>query len=179
MRTTFRLAFASAYPHDRTLSDTRDIMKMMVKEPLDAKPDKPLVAFKYRFHWHVILSHFPMSFFIVSAMFVVPPLLGHPSSFQLAAYVSLVAGTVMMFPTTITGWRTWKGHYRGARGMIFRCKRRIAYAMLGLSVSLVVLGSFLVPGRRDALFFVYAAGMFALLLGSVAEGFYGERLNHH
>lgn len=68
---------------------------------------------KYKIHWHVILVHFPTSFFVASAGFIVLHLFTEPACFELAGYLTLIAGTVMILPSTLSGWLTWKGRYKG------------------------------------------------------------------
>jgi len=73
-------------------------------------------------HWHVVLTHFPISFFMVSAGFMVLHMFTLTGCFEIAAFLSLLAGTVMLIPTAATGWSTWKSKYKGANTKIFRYK---------------------------------------------------------
>jgi hypothetical protein len=137
---------------------------------------------RYHFHWHVFLTHFPLSFFGVAFGFQVLHLFVFPFCFELATNVSLIAGTLFLIPTTMTGWRTWKGMYRGAKGLIFRRKIAISLAMLALSVPLtlwrtVYLNAF-VNATVSPWHWIYFAGNTLLILGAIGEGFYGSRLNH-
>lgn len=137
---------------------------------------------RYRTHWHVMLTHFPISFFGVAFGFQILHLFLAPACFELATNVTLIAGAVMMAPTTWTGWTTWKSAYKGARVRLFQRKITISFVMLGLSVPLVVwrvvfLGFFEeVPQSPEH--WIYLAGNALLIAGAVAEGYYGGRLNH-
>jgi hypothetical protein len=150
-------------------------------KPAQTKLKGPLSIIKYEQHWHVVFTHFPVSFFLGSALFMILHLVSYANrdAFELASFVLLVAGMVVMWPTTLTGWNTWKKHYHGAHAKIFIYKIRTAYAMIALSVLLVVWRFVLPPPKDTAWFYAYAIGIFLLFVGTVIEGFYGGRLNHH
>ncbi len=133
---------------------------------------------RYKIHWHAILIHFPISFFTVSGGFMILHLFTETACFELAGYLNLVAGTVMTLPATLSGWLTWKGRYRGARGKLFIYKARIAYSMAALSILLVIWRSAFPNMVHTVWHFIYAAGVILLLIGAVAEGYYRGRLNH-
>jgi len=138
---------------------------------------------RYKLHWHVLLIHFPISFFGVAFGFQVIHLFTSPACFELATNVVLLAGTVMMVPTLLTGWRAWKSRYQGARGLIFRRKISIGFAMLIFSTVLlawrtIAFGAFTNVVVSTA-HWVYLAANTLLMAGAVAEGYYGGRLNHH
>jgi uncharacterized membrane protein len=137
----------------------------------------------YKIHWHVLLIHFPLAFFGVAFAFQVIHLFTAPACFELATNVVLLAGTVMMVPTLMTGWRTWKTRYQGARGFIFTRKIRIGFTMLAFSTALmawrtIAFGAFTNVVISPA-HWVYLAANTLLMAGAVAEGYYGGRLNHH
>jgi uncharacterized membrane protein len=90
------------------------------------------IGTRYNLRWHVIFTHFPISFFMVSAGLMALHLFTETECFELAGFLSLVAGTVMLIPTTITGWRTWKSRYKGASTALFQYKIRIAFGMIAL-----------------------------------------------
>lgn len=110
---------------------------------------------------HVVLTHFPISFFMISAVFMALHLRSDSACFERSAYICLVAGTVSLLPATLSGWLTWRSRYRGVRTEVFVRKLRIALA-------LVPLGTFLVVWQRILLF-----------VGVVLEGMYGGRPHHH
>lgn len=138
--------------------------------------------YKYQLHWHVLLVHFPISFFVGSFGFMALHLITRNSCFALAAFISLIAGATIMIPTTVTGWITWKNRYQGIRGKIFLRKIRISYAMIAISILLVIYQTVVPIDFLDIShnFFhaLYFLGVIMLLLGAVAEGYYGGRLNH-
>jgi uncharacterized membrane protein len=135
---------------------------------------------KYKIHWHVILTHFPVSLFMVSAGFMILHLFTNDPGYEKSAYLTLVAGAITMLPTTLTGWFTWKGRYKGARVKMFIYKSRIAYAMTFISITLVILRSFVFTPGAERLIWHYLYGflVISLILGAVVEGYYGQRLNH-
>jgi uncharacterized membrane protein len=138
---------------------------------------------RYKLHWHVLLIHFPLSFFGVAFGFQIIHLFTSPACFELATNVVLLAGTVMMVPTLLTGWRTWKTRYQGARGFIFRRKISIGFAMLIFSTALLAWRTLAFGAFTNVVFsaahWVYLAANTLLMAGALAEGFYGGRLNHH
>lgn len=135
-----------------------------------------------RLHWHVFLSHFPISLFGTAFGFQILHLFVAPACFELATNVTLLAGTVMLGPTIGAGWREWKTRYHGAAGLIFRRKISVAIAMAALSLPLVLwriaaLGLFEEAPASPA-HWIYLAGNALLILGAIVEGAYGGRLNH-
>jgi uncharacterized membrane protein len=139
-------------------------------------------ALIYRQHWHVLLTHFPVSFFLGAFGFIILHLLTRESCFELAAYVALIAGTVIVIPTTITGWITWKGRYKGLMGKLFQNKIRISFCLIAVSIFLVIYRSFFDIRLLDILHnihhAIYFTGIILLVIGSGAEGLFGGRLNH-
>ena len=138
--------------------------------------------YKYKMHWHVLLVHFPISFFVGSFGFMALHLITRKYCFHLAAYVSLIAGATIMIPTTLTGWRTWKNRYQGIRGKLFLRKIWISFVMIAISIALVAYQT-LFPSEFLDIFnkihhAIYFIGMTLLLLGAIAEGYYGGRLTH-
>lgn len=97
-------------------------------------------------------------------------------------YDSLIAGAAVMIPTMATGWNTWKNHYQGIRGKLFLRKIRISHAMLAISTLLVIYQAVVPIEFLDVLHNIFHAlhfiGLTLLLLGALAEGYYGGQLNH-
>lgn len=137
---------------------------------------------RFKIHWHVVFTHFPVSFFLAAFGFMVLHLFTQTSCFELANYVALFAGAVAMVPTTLTGWFAWKRRYKGLRSGIFLNKIRISYAMIGVSFALVAYRSIVIIQFADILHnlwhALYFAGVVMLMLGAAAEGYYGGRLHH-
>jgi uncharacterized membrane protein len=147
-----------------------------------AVPQVQRTAYKYQLRSHVFLVHFPISAFLGSFAFMVLHLVTETNCFELSAYVALVAGAVVMIPTTVSGWTTWKTRYRGVRGRVFLRKIRISFAMIGISIFLSMYHGAFVVANLDILHnvwhFLYFLGITLLLVGAIAEGYYGGRLNH-
>jgi uncharacterized membrane protein len=133
---------------------------------------------KFRMHWHVVFTHFPISFFMVSAGFMVAHLFTHTSCFETASYVTLVAGAAVMWPTTLTGWFTWRSKYKGARTRIFRNKIWISAGMVALSTILAIWHGLFPAEAHTIWHYLYFTGFVLLFFGAVAEGYFGGRLNH-
>jgi uncharacterized membrane protein len=151
-------------------------------EPANATPGRSVAPSRYRVHWHVFFTHFPISLFGVAFGFQVLHLFMAPLCFEMATNMALLGGTFMLMPTALTGWSEWKTRYHGAKGLIFRRKIQTALAMAALSLALVAwriiaLGIFEEAPESPA-HWVYMAGNTILILGAVVEGYYGGRLNH-
>jgi len=136
----------------------------------------------YRIHWHVLFTHFPISFFGTAFGFQVLHLFFAPACFELATNVALMAGAALVLPTIWTGRMEWKSRFHGAKALIFRRKIAISYFLVALSLPLAIwriafLGLFeefpMGPNH-----WIYLAGNMLLILGALAEGYYGGRLNH-
>lgn len=129
-------------------------------------------------HWHVVLTHFPISFFMVSAGFMVLHMFTNTECLEMASFLTLFAGAVMLIPTALTGWSTWGAKYKGASTKIFRYKINISYSMTALCVVLIVSRGFLVNTNHTAWHFIFSFGFVLLFIGALTEGFYGGQLNH-
>ncbi len=139
-------------------------------------------AGKRKIHWHIILTHFPISLFGVSAGFQVLHLLTMPDCFEVATNVCVLGATLMLVPTTLSGWLSWKETYKGFRSPIFLRKIRIAWSMLALSVPLTILRfAFLDLFTHEYWSFwhwLYLAGTGLLIGGATLEGYFGGSLHH-
>ena len=133
---------------------------------------------KHNIHWHVILTHFPISFFTASAGFVALYLIPKTACFELAGYLCLLAGVIMSVPTTITGWSTWKSKYKGARTNIFVNKLYISCFIFAVGTLMIFLRAYFIEGEHTLWHFVFGFGFVALFSASMMEGYYGGRLNH-
>jgi uncharacterized membrane protein len=132
-------------------------------------------------HWHVALTHFPISLFGIALLFQILHLFMFTREFELAATVCILGGAASVIPAVLSGWLTWKKRYHGANTWLFRRKIRIAVAMLVISSPLAAWRVALYYLGREAdgidhyVFFVLCV---LLVVGSIVEGFYGGRLSH-
>jgi uncharacterized membrane protein len=136
---------------------------------------------RIRVHWHAAFTHFPISTFGVAFLFQVLHFFMFREPFELATTVCVITGAFAMIPAIVTGWLTWKKDYQGARGKILLRKRLIAFSMLVVSaplsawrVVLYYLGN-AAEGIDHYLFFFFTT---LLIVGAIAEGYYGGRLTH-
>ena len=137
----------------------------------------------YKVHWHVILTHFPLAFFGAAFLFQMLHLFWSPECFEQSSNITLAAGALSMVPTTLTGWRTWKKSYQGARVPLFKKKITIAVCLLVGSIGLAI-WRFGFPGMFPDVSYgtthwLYLSGTTLLIAGGTAEGYYGGQLNHH
>ncbi len=129
--------------------------------------------------WHVILTHFPISFFMISAAFMTLHLFTDSVCYEKSAFLCLVAGTVVLMPAALSGWITWQGRYHGAPADVFLKKLRIAYGIIPLGIALVMWRVFFKTTIHTTWHYIYSAGIGLLFVGVVLEGVHGGRLNHH
>ena len=144
---------------------------------------KKETALEYKIHWHVLLTHFPISLFGVAFIFQILHLVVFPECFELATNVVIVMGAVSMIPAIWSGWRTWKRNYKGAKVVLFQRKIVIAFILLGISMPLAIwrvgfLGLHQTVTNSTAHWFYLVCNVL-LLIGAAAEGLYGGLLNHH
>ena len=137
---------------------------------------------RHKRHWHVMFTHFPIALFGTAFLFQILHLFIAPACFELATNVVLLAGAIIMVPTTLTGWTTWKRRYKGAKVLLFQRKIITSYVMLGIGTGLAV-WRFLYLGLFDKApsspeHWIYLAGNTALITGAFIEGYYGGKLNH-
>lgn len=137
---------------------------------------------KYKLHWHVLFTHFPVGAFSGAFLFMALHAITRDRCYGQAAYVSLLAGLFVLIPTTATGWVTWKRKYKGFKNKLFRIKIWTSFAMIPICAALVAYQTLhpftvLEVSHRweHALYFV---GVSSLLFGSFLEGFWGGRLHH-
>jgi uncharacterized membrane protein len=134
-----------------------------------------------RIHWHVALTHFPISLFGTAFLFQVLHLFMFEEEFELAATACVLTGAASLVPAIITGWFTWKRRYHGAKVRLFRTKIGIAFAMFALSLPLAVWRVLLyylghtADGVDHYVFFILTG---CLIAAAMAEGYLGGRLNH-
>ncbi len=150
--------------------------------PVHITPQPGVVSPQRRVHWHVFLTHFPISLFGGAFGFQILHLFMAPACFELATNVALLGGTVMLLPAVASGWSEWKAHYHGAKGLIFQRKIATALAMAVLGFPLVAwriaaLGLF-EEAPESPQHWIYLAGNAFLIMGAIMEGYYGGRLNH-
>ena len=144
--------------------------------PLKAVP-------KRRVHWHVLFTHFPISLFGVCAAFQILHLFMMPACLEIATNLCLIGATIMIIPTTISGWRTWKNQYRGFRSAVFQRKIAISYVMLGMSVPLTIWRTvflrIFMAHPWGLTHWLYFSGTMLLIIGAILEGYFGGTLHHH
>ena len=137
---------------------------------------------RFHLHWHVFLTHFPLSLISTAFAFQVLHLFAYPECFELASNVLLVAGVISLVPTTWTGYHTWKHHYHAARASIFRQKIMIAVVLLMIGIPLSVWRILYIGSSPQAVLpgihWPYFLGTVLMLVGAMLEGYFGGRLTH-
>jgi hypothetical protein len=153
-----------------------------MEPPVKAVSPPGAGAPKHRIHWHVFLTHSPISMFGGAFGFQALHLFVAPACFELATNVALLGGTVMLIPTIATGWMEWKTRYHGAKGLIFKRKIMTATIMAALSFPLVIWRIGILGLFKEVRFgpehWIFLVGNSVLILGAIVEGYFGGRLNH-
>ena len=162
-------------PTNNNVTSMQGVPKQYPVKGREAR-SKPLLV--YGIHWHVLTTHFPISFFMISAIFMVVHLFTNTSCYEKAAFLCLAAGAIVAVPTTVTGWITWKKKYKGARTPIFLKKIKLSVAIIVLSSSLVLWRWFFPSQAHTVWHYVYSLGIGLLFVCVALEGFFGGRLNH-
>jgi hypothetical protein len=138
---------------------------------------------KARLHWHVVLTHFPISAAAGAFLFMGLHLATRVSCYVLAAYVSLIAAAVMTIPAAATGWFTWKRRYKGSSSRLFLIKIWTSAVMIPLSIALVVYQAThpftLLEVAHRLAHSMYFVGVLLLMAGAGVEGYWGGQLHHH
>ncbi len=136
----------------------------------------------HRLHWHVLLTHFPIGTFAGAFLFMLLDVIADDACYSRAAYVSLLAGALVVLPTTFIGWTTWKRQYKGFKNTLFRVKIFTAFAMIPISIGLVAYQTLYPFDALDVMHstahLIYFVGVVLLMLGSIVEGYWGARLHH-
>jgi hypothetical protein len=144
-------------------------------------PAAPITT-KYKLHWHILFTHFPVGTFAGAFLFMTLHVVTQNSCYSQAAYVSLIAGLAVLIPTTATGWYTWRRQYKGFKNRLFRIKIWTSFAMIPLCIGLVAFQTIYPFAVLDVTHswahLVYFSGVVLLMIGSVVEGFWGARLHH-
>lgn len=109
-------------------------------------------------------------------------LMSDRSCYALGAYVSLMAGSLVIVPTTATGWFAWKRQYKGFMNTLFRIKIWTSAVMIPIGIALVVYQTIHPFATLDVTHrwghLTYFSGVLLLMIGSVIEGYWGARLHH-
>jgi len=137
---------------------------------------------RFHLHWHVFLTHFPLSLISITFAFQVLHLFAYPECFELSSNILLVAGVASLVPTTWTGYHTWKHQYKAARASIFRKKIIIAVVLLMIGIPLcawriIYIGSS-PQAVRPSIHWTYFLGTMLMIVGAILEGYFGGRLTH-
>lgn len=152
----------------------------MIEESTQSTPVRPVR--KRRIHWHIFFAHFPVATLAVCGGFQILHLFLQPACLELASALCLMAATVMLVPTVLSGQLTWKRQYHGSELPIFFRKRIVAYLMLGLSaLTLAFWVAYLKQLDLHAWnshHWLYFSGTILLFAGSVLEGYWGSYLHH-
>lgn len=137
---------------------------------------------RFRVHWHVILTHFPVSGFAGAFLFMTLHLVTRDRCMGAASFVALLAATAILIPTTFTGWLEWRTTYRSFMNKVFRNKIRMSAVMIPVAIALGTYQSQQPFTSPDAVLTIphaiYFAGLALLMLGAMAEGYWGGRLHH-
>ena len=135
----------------------------------------------YKFHWHILFTHFPVPLLTVAFGFQAADIIFDTPGFDLSTDLVFVSAVLILFPVVFTGWRTWKKSYKAAKIMLFQRKIATSWVMLAVGIPEAVWRVFMMVNEiKDTVFYdmIYFLGIAVLVAGSIVEGYYGSRLNH-
>jgi hypothetical protein len=91
---------------------------------------------------------------LVSAGFMLAHLFTNAVCFELAGFYTLAAAILVLVPTTVSGWITWKRRYKGALTRNFRYKIVTAFSMIFNGLVLLSLQGVIARGPHTGWHFV-------------------------
>ena len=148
---------------------------------MSATQPTPKVRQIYKFHWHIMFTHFPVPLLMVAFGFQALDIILNTGGFDVSTDIVFVAAVLMLFPAAFTGWRTWKTSYKGAKIMLFQRKIAAAWAMFAIGIPAAIWRVWLERNGIEDTFWidaVYFLSIALLVAGAIVEGYYGGRLSH-
>ena len=133
-------------------------------------------------YFHPIFVHFPQALFPVAFVSFLLYLVTGNVLFERGTYLMTIFGLLATPVTMITGYIDWKIRYKGYMTSVFKIKITTGFVLVGLSLSAVLLRTFvpevsLLPLSGSGWLL---AGLLAACVGScVVEGHYGGKLVFH
>ncbi|MBZ4644172.1 MAG: hypothetical protein JG767_1781 [Deferribacteraceae bacterium] len=116
--------FISMAPHGDDLLKRDNIKFVCDLEPEVVEEDKKdkLRRLYARYHPHPVFIHYPMGILYFGAFMLLLYIFTRQNSFELAAFYSLICGTLSIFPAILSGILSWWLNYEMTMTKIFRNK---------------------------------------------------------
>ncbi len=134
-----------------------------------------------KFHPHPTLVHFPIASLFLGALLQFLFLITKTSSFESAAFYSILFATVFQFPAIISGISSWWLNYDSTLTPIFRNKLRYSAILLFMTCFVVIIRLFIgdISFRDDILSLTYNIIIFINVPVVFILGFYGGKITWH
>jgi len=134
-----------------------------------------------KFHPHPTLVHFPIAALFLGALLQFLFLITKTSSFESAAFYSILFATVFQIPAVISGIFSWWVNYDSTLTSIFKNKLRYSAILLCMTFFVVII-RFLISDisfRDDILSLTYNIVIFFNVPVVFILGFYGGKITWH
>ena len=134
-----------------------------------------------KFHPHPTLVHFPIASVFMGALLQFLFFITKTSSFESAAFYSIIFATVFQFPAVISGIFSWWLNYDLTLTPIFKNKLRYSAILLFMTCFIVVIRVLIgdISFRDDILSLIYNGVIFVSVPVVFILGFYGGKITWH
>ena len=134
-----------------------------------------------KFHPHPTFVHFPIASLFLGALLQFLFLITKISSFESAAFYSIIFATVVQFPAVISGVFSWWLNYDLTLTPIFKNKLRYSAILLFMTCFVVVIRLFIgdISFRDDILSLIYNIIIFINVPVVFILSFYGGKITWH
>lgn len=134
-----------------------------------------------KFHPHPTLVHFPIASLFFGALLQFLFLITRISSFESAAFYSIIFGTVFQFPAVISGIFSWWLNYDSTFTPIFRNKLRYSAILMCITCFIVIIRLLIsdISFRDDILSLIYNIMIVIDVPVVFILGYYGGKITWH
>lgn len=140
-----------------------------------------LQALYRKWHPHPVLVHFPIGALLLGGLLQFLFLISAKSSFEQAAFYSILFASIFEFPAVASGIFSWWLNYRRALTPVFKKKLIYSIALLILSCCIVITRLLItdISFRSDILSYAYSILVFSSVLVVFAIAYYGGKITWH
>ena len=173
----------SVAPHGEEVLDKFEQVGVLENESevLDIDKKESLRDLYRKFHPHPTLVHFPIASLFLGALLQFLFLITKTSSFESAAFYSILFATVFQFPVVISGIFSWWLNYDSTLTPIFKNKLRYSAILLCMTCFVVIIRFLIndISFRDDILSLTYNIIVFFNVPVVFILGFYGGKITWH
>lgn len=140
-----------------------------------------LQALYRKWHPHPLLVHFPIGSLFLGGLLQLLFLISKRSSFENAAFYSILFATIFEFPAVASGIFSWWLNYRRALSSVFKKKLIYSIALLIMCCCTVITRLLItdISFRSDIFSYVYNIVVFSSVLVVFAIAYYGGKIGWH